>query len=109
MAPFKPLGAVAINVLAQCAAKKAVIEELRAQGNRTLVPHREIVRQSKVYLDQHPELREQAFGQAWQMSIDAHAERINRALFDARGPVSPSDNGARRTENVEEKAQPTGE
>src|SRR5215469_18364343 len=104
MAPFKPLGAIAINVLAQCAAKKAVIEELRASGNRTLVPHREIVAASKAYLAQHPELREQAFGQVWQMSIDAHAERINRALFDnerkTNRAVSLSDNAKSGTENT---------
>ena len=80
MAPFKPLGAVAIDVLAKCAAKKAVIEELRAQGNRTLVPHREIVRASKAYLAQHPELREQAMARAWQLGIDS--ERIDKAIFD---------------------------
>jgi hypothetical protein len=78
---FQALGAVAIGVLAKCAAKKAVIDQLRSSGNRTLVPHREIVRQTKAYLAEHPELRERAFAQAWQMSIDAHAERIERTLF----------------------------
>jgi hypothetical protein len=78
---FQALGAVAINVLAKCAAKKAVIAEIRSSGNRALVRHREIVARSKVYLAEHPELREQAFAQAWQMSIDAHVERIERTLF----------------------------
>jgi hypothetical protein len=80
--PFQPIGALAINVLAKCAAKKAVIEQLRSSGNRAIVPHREIVRQTKAYLAAHPELQEQALATAWQMSIDAHSERLNRALFD---------------------------
>jgi hypothetical protein len=79
---FQQLGAVAVDVLARLAAKKAVQAELRASGNRALVRHREIVARSKVYLAEHPELREQAFAQAWQMSTDAHAERINATLFD---------------------------
>ena len=80
MAPFKPLGAIAVDVLARVAAKRAVTEQLRAQGNRKLVPHREIVRQSKAYLDQHPELYEQAMARAWQLGIDS--ERIDKAIFD---------------------------
>jgi hypothetical protein len=77
---FQQLGAVAVDVLARLAAKKAVQAELRAGGNRTLVRHREIVARSKVYLAEHPELREQALAQAWELGMDR--ERINEAVFD---------------------------
>jgi hypothetical protein len=94
MEPFKQIGALAVNVLAKCEAKKAVIEQLRASGSRALISHREIVQMTKAYLEDHPELREAALAQAWQMSIEAHSERLNRALFDDdrrvwRKPRSP--------------------
>jgi hypothetical protein len=55
---FQHLSALAVNVLARQAAKKAVTEHLRASGVRvTLVPHREIVAQSKRYLEAHPPIR----------------------------------------------------
>jgi hypothetical protein len=74
------LGAVAVEVLAKLAAKKAVQAEIRSSGNRALVPHREIVARTKAYLAAHPELYEQALAQAWQMGIDV--ERINATNFD---------------------------
>ena len=57
---FQHFGALAVNVLARQAAKNAVKEQLRASGNRRLVPHREIVAQAKAHLEAHPELYEQA-------------------------------------------------
>ena len=67
---FQHLGALAVNVLARQTAKKAVTEQLRAKGFRvTLVPHREIVAQTKRYLEAHPELYEQALQRAWQMGV----------------------------------------
>jgi len=43
--------------LARLAAKRAVQEQLRAQGVRvSLVPFAEIMRQAKEYVDAHPEL-----------------------------------------------------
>ena len=60
----------AINFLARSAAKKAVTEQLRAQGVRlTLVPIREIMEQAQVYLEQHPELYQQALERAKQMGM----------------------------------------
>jgi hypothetical protein len=66
---FQHLGAVAVNVLARLEAKKAVKEQLRAQGNRRLVPYREIVALSKAHLEAHPELYKQALQRAWQMGV----------------------------------------
>jgi hypothetical protein len=110
--PFKPIGALAINVLAKCAAKKAVIEQLRA-SNTKLVPHREIVWQTKAYLAEHPELQEQALATAWELSVRDQSGRINAAIFDddrkgwrkPRRPVLQTDNDARGTENTTEKMQ----
>ena len=56
---FQHFGALAVNVLARQAAKNAAKEQLRASGNRRLVPHREIVAQAKAHLEAHPELYEQ--------------------------------------------------
>jgi hypothetical protein len=89
--PFQPIGALAINVLAKCAAKKAVVEQLRSSGNRAIVPHREIVRQTRAYLAEHPELQEQALATAWELSIRDQQGRLNAALFDdGRGRRRPS-------------------
>jgi hypothetical protein len=66
---FEHLGALAVNVLARLEAKKQVKEQLRQQGNRRLVPHREIVAQAKAHLEAHPELYEQALQRAWEMGV----------------------------------------
>jgi hypothetical protein len=59
-----------MNVLARLEAKKQVKEQLRAQGIRlTYVPAREIVAQTKRYLEAHPELYEQALQRAWEMGV----------------------------------------
>jgi hypothetical protein len=81
--PFKPIGAVAVTVLARIAAKKAVQEELRAQGVRvTLVKPAEIAAQAKAYLDANPRLYEEALERAWKLGLIDQAERIDQALFD---------------------------
>jgi hypothetical protein len=60
----------AINFLARSAAKKVVTERLRDQGVRlTLVPTREITERAQVYLEQHPELYQQAFERARQLGL----------------------------------------
>jgi hypothetical protein len=65
---FKPVGAHAVNVLARPAAQNAVKEQLRDQGVRlSLVPIREITERAQVYLEQHPELYEQALERAKRM------------------------------------------
>ena len=67
---FQHLGAVAVNVLARLEAKKQVKEQLRAQGiHLTYVPAREIVAQTKRYLEAHPELYKWALQRAWQMGV----------------------------------------
>jgi hypothetical protein len=70
--PFKPIGAVAINVLARIAAKKAIKEQLRADGIRvTLVPACEIEQRTRAYLDANPRLYEEALQRAKQMGMIA--------------------------------------
>jgi hypothetical protein len=58
----------AVIQLARLAAKKAVKDNLRAQGVRvTLVMPAEIMRQAREYLDTHPELYQQALERAKRM------------------------------------------
>ena len=65
---FSHIGNHAINVLARLAAKNVVKEQLRDQGVRlTLVPIRDITEKARVYLEQHPELYQQALERAKQM------------------------------------------
>jgi NAD(P)-dependent dehydrogenase (short-subunit alcohol dehydrogenase family) len=68
----------AINYLARSAAKKAVTEQLRAQGVRvTLVKPADIAARAKVYLEQHPELYQQAFERAQRMGcVDQEPSQI---------------------------------
>jgi hypothetical protein len=54
--------------LARLAAKKAVQDQLRAQGVRvSLVPFAVVMRQAREYLDAHPELYQQALERARRM------------------------------------------
>jgi short-subunit dehydrogenase len=70
--PFTLVGTHAIAILARLAAKRAVQEELRSQGVRvTLVKPADIAAQAKVYLEQHPELFQQALERAKQMGLIA--------------------------------------
>jgi len=66
---FQPISASAVHILARLAARKAVQEQLRQQGVRGVVPHREIVRTTKAHLEAHPELYEQALATAWALPI----------------------------------------
>jgi len=67
---FKPVGTHAIHVLARLAAKRAVQDELRAQGVRvTLIRPAEIAERAVRYLEQHPELYEQALERAKLMGL----------------------------------------
>jgi len=73
------------------AARKAVKERLRQQGVK-FYKHADMLRQASEYLDQHPELYEQALARAWEMGVMEQSERLNAALFDddrrkARAPV----------------------
>jgi len=63
--PFQPISRSAICILARLAAKRAVTEELRAQGVRvTLVKPAEISAEAQVYLQAHPELYREALERA---------------------------------------------
>ena len=80
---FKPIGAVAINVLARIAAKNAVKDQLKAEGVRaSLVPSAEISERAKAYLDANPSLYEEALQRAWRLGLIEHVERIEQSLFD---------------------------
>jgi len=58
----------AVMVLALMRAKKAVQDQLRAQGVRVFrVPPAEVMRQAREYLDTHPELYQQALERAKRM------------------------------------------
>ena len=75
---FKLVGTHAINVLARLAAKKAVQEELRAQGARvSLVPTREIAELAVDYLASHPEVWKLALARAHQID-EAEGEKKAR-------------------------------
>ena len=59
--PFQPISRSAICILARLAAKRAVTEELRAQGVRvSLVKPAEISVKAQAYLQSHPELYREA-------------------------------------------------
>ena len=103
---FQHISGVAVKVLARLAAKKAVKEELRKQGIRGVVPHREIVQATKAHLEAHPELYEQALATAWALAAKDQQGRINAVLFDddrrgfrkPRGPVSGTDHAKAGTD-----------
>jgi len=80
---FKPIGAHAVNVLARLEARNAVKAELRGQAIRpSSVKSSEISEKARAYLEQHPELYEEAMQRAWRWSLIDQAERIDNALFD---------------------------
>jgi hypothetical protein len=67
---FKPVGAVAITVLARLAARNEVKEQLKAQGVRvTLVKPSEIAARAKAYLEANPHLYEEALQRAWKLGL----------------------------------------
>jgi hypothetical protein len=67
---FSHIGNHAINVLARLATKKAVQEQLRADGVRvTLVRPAEISAKAQVYLADHPELHQEALERALRMGL----------------------------------------
>jgi hypothetical protein len=75
-------------LLARLAAKRAVQDHLRAQGvHVTLVPHAEIMRQAREYLDAHPELYQQALERAQRMGyIDPRSANLTT---NARSQIEP--------------------
>jgi hypothetical protein len=71
----------AVMQFARLAAKRAVQDEMRAQGVRvSLVPHAEVMRQAREYLDAHPELYQLALERAQRLGyIDPLADINNSA------------------------------
>ena len=69
LATFQPISASAVHVLARLSARKAVQEQLRADGVRvSLFKPAEIRAEAQVYLEQHPELFQQALEKAKQIA-----------------------------------------
>ena len=67
---FQPVSASAVHVLARMAARRAITEELRAQGVRvTLVKPAEISARAQVYLAKHPELYREALERAQRLGM----------------------------------------
>ena len=67
---FQSISASAVHVLARLAAKKAVQEQLRADGVRvTLVPSRVISEKANEYLALHQELYDEARERAVRMGM----------------------------------------
>jgi hypothetical protein len=61
----------AVMQLARLAAKRAVQDNLRAQGVRvSLFPHAELMRQAGEYLAAHPELYQLALERAQRMTVE---------------------------------------
>ena len=61
----------AVIVLARLAAKRAVQDQLRAQGVRvSLFPHAELMKQAGEYLSAHPELYQLALERAQRMTAE---------------------------------------
>ena len=80
---LSPIGISAVKILARLAAKRAVQENLRAQGVRvSLFPHAELMRQAAEYLSSHPELYQQALERAQRMIAEGvFGKRAQRAWF----------------------------
>jgi len=67
---FLPISASAVHILARMAARRAVTEELRAQGVRvTLVKPAEISVRANEYLAKHPELYREAVIRAQRLGM----------------------------------------
>ena len=68
--PFQPISRSAICILARLAAKRAVTEELRAQGVRvSLVKPADISVKAQAYLQSHPELIDEAKARALRLGM----------------------------------------
>jgi hypothetical protein len=67
---FQPISATAVHVLARMAARRAVQEQLRADGVRvSLVKPAEISAKAQVYLQSHPELYREALERAQRLGM----------------------------------------
>ena len=76
---FQRISASAVHVLARMAARRAVQEELRAQGVRvTLVKPAEISARAQVYLQSHPEPYRDALLRAQLMAQEDELRKARR-------------------------------
>jgi hypothetical protein len=76
---FQPISASAVHVLARLAAKKAVQEQLRADGVRvSLLKPADISVRAADYLANHPELYRAALYRAQQMAQDDELRKARR-------------------------------
>jgi len=67
---FQPVSASAVHILARLAAKKAVQEQLRAEGVRiSLVKPADISVKAQAYLQSHPELYAEAKDRALRLGM----------------------------------------
>jgi hypothetical protein len=80
----------AVMQLARLAAKRAVQDELRAQGVRvSLFPHAELMRQAGEYLASHPELYQQALQRAHTLGyIDPRGANLTTNAQKQSEPIS---------------------
>jgi hypothetical protein len=83
----------AVMTLARLAAKRAVQDQLRAQGVRvSLFPYAELMRRAGEYLDNHPELYALALERAKRMTAEGvFGKRAQRAylLTNAQTKIEP--------------------
>src|SRR5215472_6561 len=76
---FHPVSASAVHVLARLAARRAVQEQLRANGVRvSLVKPAEISARAQVYLEQHPEIWREALERAQRMAEEDELRKARR-------------------------------
>jgi len=67
---FQPISASAVHVLARMAARRAITEQLRADGVRvSLVKPAEVSARAQVYLADHPELYREALERAQRLGL----------------------------------------
>src|SRR3974377_283721 len=87
---FQPVSASAVHVLAKLAARRAVQDELRAQGVRvSLVKPAEISVRANEYLSQHPELYRAAFERAQRLGMfEKRRRKLVTPDWRASGSVS---------------------
>jgi hypothetical protein len=80
----------AVMQLARLAAKRAVQDELRAQGVRvSLVPYAEIMRQAREYLASHPELYQLALERAHKLGyVGPLSANVLTSAQSENGPKS---------------------
>jgi hypothetical protein len=79
---FQPVSASAVHVLARMAARRAVQEQLRADGGRvSLVKPAEISAKAQVYLADHPELYREALERAQRLGMFEKRRRKLRQIL----------------------------